>query len=142
MAKANDGDRVRVHYTGRLDDESEFDTSRGGEPLEFTLGEGSVIPGFEKAVRGMEPGEEVETRIPAEEAYGERRDDLTLTVSRGEIPPELEPEVGGQLRMKTGDGHEFVVTITDVGDEHVTLDANHPLAGEALNFQIELIEIL
>jgi peptidylprolyl isomerase len=141
VAQAKDGDRVRVHYTGRLDDESQFDSSEGSDPLEFTLGEGEVIPGFETAVRGMTPGDSVETRIPATEAYGERSDDLVLKIDRAELPSDLDAEVGQQLQVQTADGHELVVTITKLEQYHVTLDANHPLAGEALTFEIKLVEI-
>lgn len=141
MAQAKDGDKVRVHYTGRLDDESQFDSSVGGDPLEFTLGAGEVIPGFESAVRGMAPGDQIETRIPADEAYGERSEKLVLKIDRTELPSDLEPEVGQQLQVQTADGHELIVTIVGLAQYHVTLDANHPLAGEALTFAIELVEI-
>ncbi len=142
MAEAKTGDRVQVHYTGRLDDESQFDSSVGGEPLEFTIGEGELIPGFEEAVTGMSPGDSAGTRIEAAEAYGERRDDLLFAVEREALPAELEPEVGQQLRMQTSDGHELIVTVSELEEAHVTLDGNHPLAGEALNFEIELLRIL
>ncbi|MEJ2320529.1 MAG: peptidylprolyl isomerase [Gemmatimonadales bacterium] len=136
------GDRVRVHYTGRLEDESEFDSSSGGDPLEFTVGEGEVISGFESAVMGMSPGDEVETRIEAADAYGKRNADLILTIKRSDLPPNLDPSVGQQLNMQTSGGEPFVVTVKDQDEESLTLDANHPLAGEDLTFEIELIEIL
>lgn len=142
MGEAKQGDRVRVHYTGRLDDESQFDSSSGGDPLEFTVGEGSVIPGFEAAVVGMSPGDQVEMRIPTADAYGERREDLILTVDRSQLPPSLDPGIGEQLNMQTSEGQQFVVTVQGKDEESVTLDANHPLAGENLTFQIELVEIL
>lgn len=142
MAEAKKGDRVQVHYTGRLDDKSQFDSSTGGEPLEFTIGEGELIPGFEEAVAGMSPGDSVDTRIEAADAYGERREELMVTVDRAEIPADLELEVGQQLQVQTGDGHELVVTVSALEEAHVTLDGNHPLAGKALNFEIELVEIL
>lgn len=142
MSKAKEGDRVRVHYTGRLEDESTFDSSEGGDPLEFTIGEGEIIPGFESAVVGMTPGESAETRIPPEKAYGKRRDDFVLTVERSELPDGMDPEVGEQLTMRTQDGQQFGVVIAEVADENVTLDANHPLAGKTLNFEIELVEIV
>jgi FKBP-type peptidyl-prolyl cis-trans isomerase 2 len=142
VAEAKNGDRVQVHYTGRLDDESEFDSSADREPLEFTIGEGSLIPGFEEAVSGMSPGDRVDARIEAADAYGDRREELVFRVDRAELPSDLELEVGQELHVQTGDGHELTVTVAALDDLHVTLDGNHPLAGEALNFEIELVEIL
>lgn len=142
MGVVKKGDRVRVHYTGRLEDESEFDSSSGDDPLEFTVGEGKVISGFESAVVGMSPGDEVETRIEAADAYGKRNDDLILTIKRSDLPANLDPSVGQQLNMQASSGEPFVVTVTDRDEESLTLDANHPLAGEDLTFEIELIEIL
>lgn len=142
MPEAKQGDRVQVHYTGTLPDDTEFDSSTGGDPLEFTVGEGEVIPGFDKAVVGMSPGDEKETRIPSTDAYGERNEELVLNVSRSELPQELDPDIGDQLRMRTGDGHEFTVRVAEKEPEGLTLDANHPLAGKDLTFQIELVAIL
>lgn len=142
MAEVKQGDRVRVHYTGTLEDESEFDSSSGGDPLEFTVGDGEIIPGFEEAVMGMSPGDQLEKKIPAAEAYGERREDLILAVDRSELPDDLDPEIGQQLAMQTGEGQRFTVTVTEKDEQTVTMDANHPLAGEDLTFQIELVEIL
>jgi peptidylprolyl isomerase len=141
MPEAKDGATVRVHYTGKLDDGQVFDSSREREPLEFTLGGGQVIPGFEAAIRGMGPGEEKTVRIPADEAYGERRDDMVMVVERERIPENIEPDVGQQLQIAQG-GQLAVVTVTDVADESVTLDANHPLAGRDLTFVLELVEIV
>lgn len=141
MATADTGDTVRVHYTGRLDDGTVFDSSRERDPLEFTLGEEAIIPGFEKAVVGMEPGEEKTAEIPAKEAYGEPREDLVLTVSKNELPDDIDPSVGERLQMRTQDGGTFQVTVTDVGEEELSLDANHPLAGQDLTFDLELVEI-
>jgi peptidylprolyl isomerase len=141
MTEANDGATVRVHYTGKLDDGQVFDSSREREPLEFTLGGGQVIPGFEAAVRGMGPGEEKTVRIPADEAYGERRADMVMVVERERIPENIEPDVGQQLQIAQG-GQVAVVTVTDVAEESVTLDANHPLAGRDLTFELELVEIV
>lgn len=132
---------MRVHYTGRLNDGEIFDSSSGREPLEFTLGEGQVIPGFEEAIEGMAPGEEKTVTIPAEEAYGQRRDEMTLVVERSQLPEEITPEVGQQLQMSQGE-QVFLVRIADVADETVTLDANHPLAGEDLTFDLKLVEIV
>jgi peptidylprolyl isomerase len=141
MTEAKDGATVRVHYTGKLDDGQVFDSSREREPLEFTLGGGQVIPGFEAAVRGMGPGEEKTVRIPADEAYGERRDDMVMVVERERIPENIEPDVGQQLQIAQGN-QVAVVTVTDVAEESVTLDANHPLAGRDLTFELELVEIV
>lgn len=141
MAQAKKGDSVKIHYTGRLDDGTVFDSSRERDPLEFTVGSGMVIPGFDSAVAGMEVGEEKTTSIPADEAYGPRRDDLLIPVPTDQLPDDLEPQVGQQLQMQTGDGQTFVAAVTRIGDEEVVLDANHPLAGKELTFDIELVEI-
>jgi peptidylprolyl isomerase len=141
MAQAKQGDTVSVHYTGTLDDGQEFDSSRGLEPLTFVLGTGSVIQGFDDAVTGMAVGDEKRVTIPAAEAYGARRDELTLQLPRAELPPDLELEEGTQLRMEQGD-QSIVVTVRELDDETVTLDANHPLAGQALTFDLRLVEIV
>ena len=141
MATAQPGDTVRLHYTGRLRDGSVFDSSAGGEPLSFTLGAGDVIPGFDRGVTGMAEGDERTIEIPAEEAYGEYRDDLAVQVDRRQLPPGLEPEVGQRLQVGMEDGGVLEVVVTEVGDEAVTLDANHPLAGEDLVFDIALVEV-
>lgn len=141
MAEAKKGDNVKVHYTGKLDDGTVFDSSKGKEPLEFQVGSGNVIPGFETAVVGMSEGETRTTRIPADEAYGPYQEENVITVSRDEFPPELDPQVGEQLQVKQGDGQSFVVRVKQVSDNDVTLDANHPLAGQALTFDIELVQI-
>ena len=141
MARAKRGDTVRVHYTGTLDNGEQFDSSRGTDPLTFTLGEGSVIQGFDDAVDGMSVGESKRVTIPATEAYGDRRDELTLRVPRSELPTDLELEVGSQLRMEQG-AESVVVTVRDMDEGSVMLDANHPLAGEALTFDLELVEIV
>lgn len=141
MAEAKNGDTVSIHYTGRLEDGTVFDTSENRDPLEFTLGEGNVIPGFEKAVQGMEAGESKTATIPSDEAYGQRRDDLVLSVAKEQLPEDLEPEVGQRLQMQAGDGQTFQVVISEVEEESVEVDANHPLAGEDLTFEIELVDI-
>lgn len=141
MAQAKQGDTVRVHYVGTLDDGQEFDSSRGLDPLTFILGTGSVIQGFDDAVTGMAVGDEKRVTIPAEEAYGARRDELTLSLPRAELPADLELEEGTQLRMEQGD-QSIMVTVRELDDETVTLDANHPLAGEALTFDLRLVEIV
>jgi len=141
MSQAKQGDTVRVHYTGTLEDGQEFDSSRGLDPLTFTIGTGSVIQGFDDAVTGMAVGDEKRVTIPAAEAYGPRRDELTLRVPRSELPPDLELEEGTQLRMEQGD-QSIVVTVREMDDDAVTLDANHPLAGEPLTFDLRLVEIV
>lgn len=141
MAQAKSGDTVRVHYTGRLDDGSVFDSSEGREPLEFVLGAQQVIPGFEEAVDGLSPGEERTVDIPADRAYGPRREEMVLTVGRDQFPDEIRPEVGQQLQMSQ-DGQVAIVTIIGVSDAEVTLDANHPLAGKDLTFDVQLVEIV
>lgn len=141
MAEAKNGDTVSIHYTGRLEDGTVFDTSENRDPLEFTIGEGKVIPGFEKAVEGMEEGESQTATIPSDEAYGDRRDDLVLSVSKQQLPDDLDPQVGQRLQMQAGDGQTFQVVISEVETDSVEVDANHPLAGEDLTFDIELVEI-
>ncbi|MEX0593693.1 MAG: peptidylprolyl isomerase [Balneolaceae bacterium] len=141
MSKVKDGDTVKVHYTGTLNDGSVFDTSEEREPLEFKLGEGQLIPGFEKAVTGMEKGDSVEVTIPTDEAYGEAREDLVISVAKSDMPSDIEPEIGMQLQVNQPDGQPIPVRITAVEEENVQLDANHPLAGEDLTFKIDLIEI-
>ncbi|HSK21470.1 MAG TPA: peptidylprolyl isomerase [Longimicrobiales bacterium] len=140
MASAKSGDTVRVHYTGKLEDGSVFDSSDGRDPLEFTVGSGQVIPGFDQAVAGMSPGEEREVKIPAAEAYGDRKDDLVIVVERSQLPPDIDPDVGQQLQLSQ-EGRAFVVTVADVNEQNITLDANHPLAGEDLTFELQLVEI-
>ena len=141
MAVKN-GDTVKVHYTGTLtDDGTVFDSSREREPLEFTLGEGQLIPGFEKAVIGLEEGDETTVELDSKDAYGQRREDLELEVSKSDLPDNIDPQVGMQLQMQQQeDGQAIPVQITAVEDEYVQLDANHPLAGKDLTFEIELIE--
>ena len=140
MSEARQGDTVRIHYTGTLRDGSVFDTSREREPLEFTLGSGQVIPGFDSAVTGMRVGDEQTVTIPADEAYGPRRSDLVLTVPRSEFPAHIEPEPGQQLQLSSG-SERLVVTVREVNGGSVVLDGNHPLAGEDLTFALELVAI-
>lgn len=140
MATAREGDTVRVHYTGSLSDGSVFDSSRGRDPLEFTLGEGRVIAGFDDAVSGMAQGEERQVIIPAEQAYGSRRDELVFAVPKEQFPDEMEPAVGLEVQLTQG-GQRAVARIAEVTEESVTLDANHPLAGRDLTFDLELVEV-
>lgn len=142
MAQAKRGDAVRIHYTGKLDDGTVFDSSREREPLEFTLGEGRIIPGLEAAVEGMAEGESTEAEIPAERAYGPRRDDLLVQVDRDRLPSEIEPQPGLQLQMRTPEGQLMPVTVARVEEDVVVMDANHPLAGQDLTFELELVEIV
>lgn len=142
MTQAQTGDKVKVHYTGSLDDGTHFDSSRErDEPLEFKLDGCSVIPGFERAVLGMSPGDSTVIRIPADEAYGRYNEDLVVTLSRDEMPPRLDPQVGQRLHTRQEDGTPVSLTVVEVTDQTVTLDANHPLAGKDLTFDIELMEI-
>lgn len=158
MAQAKNGDRVRVHYTGTLDDGSVFDTSEGyveectdegcecgsqaTGPLEFVIGDGSLIPGFEAAVIGLEPGQSTRVKIAADDAYGQRAEEMVAVIERSEIPEGVTPEPGQQMEVVLQDGTPLPVLITEVTDTTVTLDANHPLAGLDLTFDIKLVEIL
>jgi len=142
MAHVKSGDTVKVHYIGRLDDGYVFDTSANRNPLQLKIGQKGVIPGFEQAIIGMEQGESKTVKIQAEEAYGRHREELIQTVRRSVFPAELEPKVGQRLTATCVDGRSVAVTVTDISESSVTIDANHPLAGEDLTFDIELIEIL
>ncbi len=139
---AKDGDIVQVHYTGKLTDGTVFDTSVGKDPLEFAIGKEQMIPGFEKAILGMKVGEKKTFTIPAAEAYGERVDGLTSEVSRELLPPDMTPAVGAQLQTRLSNGSILTVTITEVKEKTVTIDANHPLAGKDLTFEVEIIKII
>ncbi len=142
MAKAKKGDTVRVHFTGRLEDGTVFDSSRDRKPYEFTIGKSRIIPGFEQAVIGMKPGESKTAKIPAAKAYGLRREDMIVVVDRTKIPAHLKPQVGQRLQINQADGRRVPVKVTKVTQSKVTLDANHPLAGEDLTFDIKLLEIV
>jgi peptidylprolyl isomerase len=138
--RAKAGDTVRVHYTGTLDDGTEFDSSREREPLRFTLGAGQVVPGFDAAVAGMRVGEEKTVTIPAGEAYGDPRPELLVTVPRAQVPPGMDPRVGQRLQVGRG-AEAFPVVVHEVTAEHVVLDGNHPLAGQDLTFALTLVGI-
>jgi peptidylprolyl isomerase len=142
MIQAKPGDTVKIHYTGKLDDGTVFDSSTNREPLEFTLDQGQVIPGFEQAVLGMSPGESKTQKIPMDQAYGPYREEMVIQVNKEQLPPDLEPEVGQQLQVQQPNGQAVPVFVTEVSDSNVTLDANHPLAGENLTFDIQLVEII
>ncbi len=142
MSQVKEGDKVKVHYTGTLNDGSVFDSSREREPLEFEIGSGSIIPGFEKAVLELTPGNSTTVEIPSTEAYGEVREDMIISVEREKLPADIDPEVGMQLQLQQPEGGAMPVVISDVTESHVTIDANHPLAGRDLKFDIELVEIV
>lgn len=142
MPPAKLNDTVRVHYTGKLADGTVFDTSSGQAPLEFVLGKRQMITGFEDAVLGMAPGESREATLPPEQAYGPRQDRLIFEVERSRFPEGLKPELGQRLTLTGKDGGTAVVTVVALGERTVTLDGNHPLAGQALTFTIQLVEIL
>lgn len=141
MQQATRGDTVHVHYRGTLDDGSEFDSSAGGDPIVFTLGAGEVIPGFEEAIEGMAAGEKKTTHINAQNAYGDRREELVFQVARDQMPEGGDIEVGDMLRVGFPDGSSAAVQVAAVEGATVTLDANHPLAGKNLTFELELVAI-
>lgn len=141
MAQAKTGDTVKIHYSGKLNDGTQFDSSAGRDPIEFAVGAGAVIPGFEKAVEGMAVGESKSIAIPAEEAYGPHHEQLVQDVPSSALPEGMTPEVGMQLQGTGGDGQTMNFVVTSVNDESITVDGNHPLAGQQLNFDIELVEI-
>lgn len=141
MTQAKSGDTVRIHYTGTLNDGSTFDSSAGRDPLEFTLGSGQVIPGFDTGVTGMSVGEKKTINIPAENAYGDIDPDARQAVPRDQIPADIPLEIGTMLQMQAPTGQVVQVAVIEVTETEVTLDANHPLAGKDLNFELELVEI-
>ncbi|MDH3925403.1 MAG: peptidylprolyl isomerase [Xanthomonadales bacterium] len=141
MSQAKTGDSVKIHYTGTLDDGTQFDSSDGREPLSFTLGSGQVIPGFDKAVDGMAVGDSKSVNIPAEDAYGPHQPQMVQDVPLSALPADLTPEVGMGLQAQGPDGQVANLVVTSVQDDAITVDGNHPLAGKALNFDIELVSI-
>lgn len=141
MFYAAKGDTVKVHYTGRLSDGTVFDTSEDKAPLSFIIGKNEVIPGFEEAAVGMVTGEKKTVSVPAEKAYGPSRENLIETIERGDLPPDLDLRVGGQLEVTRQDSSIFLVMVTGLEGDSVTLDANHPLAGKELIFDIAMLEI-
>ncbi|MFC1956639.1 peptidylprolyl isomerase, partial [Chloroflexota bacterium] len=136
-----DGDTVKVHYTGTLEDGTVFDSSVEREPLEFTLGAGEMIPGFEEAIMVMQVGQSKTVTIPADEAYGPHLASRILLIEREQLPEELNPEVGQRLQMRQTEGPTIPVIVTEVLETAIVADANHPLAGKDLTFAIELLEI-
>jgi len=141
MAQAKTGNHVRVNFTGRLDDGTIFATSVNDEPIEFTMGDNEVLPAIEDAVEGMEPGESKTVRIPAEDAFGLRREDLIQEIPRASLPEEMEVEIGQQLWVDEMDEEPVTVSVVDVSDATITIDANHPLAGEDLIFDLEVLDV-
>ena len=141
MQQVKKGDSVKVHYHGKLTDGTTFDSSEGREPLEFEVGSGQVIPGFDDGVTGMAIGEKKTILIPADEAYGQKQEDMIMEFPKERFPEDMVPEAGMQLNMSNGQGQNFPVVIVEVKEAVVILDANHPLAGEDLTFDLELVEI-
>ena len=141
MSEVKKGDKVKVHYTGKLQDGSIFDSSVNREPLEFEVGAGMMIAGFDNAVNGMKVGDKKTADIPATEAYGEKNEEMVVSVPKTQLPPDLKPEIGQQLSMQQPDGQPLPVVVTKVEEESIEIDANHPLAGKDLTFEIELVEI-
>jgi FKBP-type peptidyl-prolyl cis-trans isomerase 2 len=142
MQEAKKGDKVKVHYHGKLTNGDTFDSSSGREPLEFEIGSGSVIKGFDEGVSGMKVGEKKTINIPVDEAYGERSEDMLIEFPKDRFPKDMEIKEGMQLMMSNGTGQNIPVIVTEVKEDAVILDANHPLAGEELIFDIELVEIV
>lgn len=141
MSTIKDGDTVSVHYTGTLASGEVFDSSVERDPLKFTLGKGQLIPGFEHAIMGLSVGEKATTSIPSLDAYGEHNPEMVIEVPMNQLPPELDAQVGMQLQLNQPEGQAIPVQITQIEGETVTIDANHPLAGKDLNFDIEVVEI-
>ncbi len=139
---AKAGDTVRIHYTGTLADGSTFDSSEGRDPLEFKLGAGQVIPGFDKAVTGMDVGDSQTVEIPSDDAYGPVNPDGRQSFPRDKVPENIPLDIGTRLQLSGPQGQPIMVTVAEVTDEEVILDANHPLAGKDLTFKIELVEIV
>jgi FKBP-type peptidyl-prolyl cis-trans isomerase 2 len=142
MQQVKSGDKVKVHYHGKLRSGETFDSSQGREPLEFTVGSGQVIKGFDQGVMGMQVGDKRTIEIGVQDAYGTKQDEMIIEFPRNQFPPDMKPEAGMQLMMNNGSGQSFPVTVTEVREESVILDANHPLAGQDLIFDIELVEIV
>ncbi len=141
MMQVKNGDKVKVHYHGKLHNGEVFDSSKGREPLEFTVGSGQVIKGFEDGVLGMEPGDKKTVEIDVANAYGEKHDEMVIEFPKSQLPPDMNPEQGMQLMMNDGSGQSFPVIVTEVKDDFVLLDANHPLAGQGLIFDLELVSV-
>jgi peptidylprolyl isomerase len=141
MTAATQGTTVKIHYTGTLEDGSVFDSSEGRDPLEFQLGSGSIIPGLDQAIEGMEAGEQKTVTIPSEQAYGDYQPEARQDVPREQIPADIPLDPGTMLQMQTPDGRAIPVMVAEVSETKVTLDANHPLAGKDLTFAVELVSV-
>ncbi|MBI6628871.1 FKBP-type peptidyl-prolyl cis-trans isomerase [Pontibaca salina] len=141
MTEVKTGDTVRIHYTGTLQDGTTFDSSEGRDPLEFQVGSGQIIPGLDVAMPGMSVGEKKTVEVPCDQAYGPVNPEMRQAVPREHIPAEIPLEIGTQLQMQTPEGQVMPVTVVEVADSEVTLDANHPLAGQDLRFDVELVEV-
>ena len=139
--QVKNGDTIQVHYKGTLSDGTLFDSSEGSEPLEFKVGEGRVIPGFEKGVIDMKVGDKKTINIPCLEAYGELNDEMKITLPRTEVPADMKPEIGMEMHLTDENGQVIPVLVIDLSEDTITLDANHPLAGEDLTFELELMNI-
>ena len=142
MAQAKEGDKVKVNYTGSLEDGTVFGSSPEEDPLEFTIGEKNVLPSFENAVIGMNEGDTKTVSIPPEQAFGHRKEDLIFDVERTKLPADIDLKLGGVLRVGSDTGKDFDVIIANIDDNIVTLDGNHPFAGKVINLEIQLVEIL
>lgn len=142
MTQAKKGDTVRIHYSGRLVDGTEFDSSRTGDPLQFRLGASEIIPGLERQVEGMEVGTKATVTVAAKDAYGVYQPERVLNLPRAEVPPDVDLTEGQLLHATTSDGQVISLTIVKVEDKEVTLDGNHPLAGQNLVFDVELLEVI
>ena len=141
MQQVQNGDKVKVHYHGTLRNGEIFDSSNGREPLEFTVGSGQVIKGFDDGVKGMQVGEKKKVEIHVSDAYGERQQEMMIEFPKEQFPNDMDPEVGMQLMMSNGTEQNFAVTVAEVQEDKVVLDANHPLAGQDLIFDLELVSI-
>ena len=141
MQQVQNGDKVKVHYNGKLRSGETFDSSNGREPLEFTVGSGQVIKGFDEGVKGMKVGDKKTVEIDVNDAYGEKQQEMLIEFPKDQFPKDMNPEVGAQLMMSNGAGQSFPVVVSEVKEDSVVLDANHPLAGQDLIFDIELVEI-
>lgn len=142
MSQVKENDTVKVHYTGKLTESGQvFDSSLERDPLEFTLGQGMLIPGFEKGIIDMKVNEKKTIEIPKDEAYGDKQDELFQKVDKAQLPEEIKPEVGMGLVSKNPDGSERQLRVAAVNDDHIVVDANHPLAGQDLTFEIEVVDI-